>query len=58
MEFDTWNLVLGRLLNYIIRSGDRARKSTASYGDANRDNDIFEANEEVIKDPDLIYPGQ
>ena len=28
------------------------------YGNAARYTDIFEANREVIKDPDLIYPGQ
>ena len=28
------------------------------YGDANQYNKIFEANREVIKDPNLIYPGQ
>ncbi|MEA3302428.1 MAG: LysM peptidoglycan-binding domain-containing protein, partial [Pseudomonadota bacterium] len=27
-------------------------------GDGNKYNDIFAANREVIKDPDLIYPGQ
>ena len=30
MEFDSWNLVLGRLLNYVIRPCDRAGNSTAS----------------------------
>lgn len=28
------------------------------YGDANKYPEIFEANREVIKDADLIYPGQ
>ena len=28
------------------------------YGDPNQYNKIFEANREVIKDPNLIYPGQ
>ncbi|MCI0420990.1 MAG: LysM peptidoglycan-binding domain-containing protein, partial [Acidobacteria bacterium] len=28
------------------------------YGDANAYPKIFEANREVIKDPNLIFPGQ
>lgn len=28
------------------------------YGDANKYNLIFEANKPMLKDPDLIYPGQ
>lgn len=28
------------------------------YGDANKYNVIFEANKPMLKDPDLIYPGQ
>ncbi len=28
------------------------------YGDANRYNEIFEANKPMLKSPDLIYPGQ
>ena len=28
------------------------------YGDAMRYNEIFEANKPMLKDPDLIYPGQ
>ena len=44
---------------YKIQSGDSLSKIAKEfYGDANRHNDIFEANREVIKDPNLIYPGQ
>lgn len=44
---------------YKIQSGDTLSKIAKEfYGDANKYNDIFEANREVIKDPDLIYPGQ
>ena len=44
---------------YKIQSGDSLSKIAKEfYGDANRYNEIFEANREVIKDPDLIYPGQ
>ena len=44
---------------YEIKSGDTlsaiARKY---YGDAKQYPRLFEANREVIKDPDKIYPGQ
>jgi nucleoid-associated protein YgaU len=44
---------------YTIESGDTLSGiAKAHYGDANRWNELFEANREVIKDPDKIYPGQ
>lgn len=44
---------------YTIESGDSLSKiAKAFYGDANRWPDLFEANREVIEDPDKIYPGQ
>ena len=44
---------------HTVQSGDSLSKIAKEfYGDANRYNEIFEANREVIKDPDLIYPGQ
>ena len=44
---------------YTIQSGDTLSKiSEEMYGDANDYNKIFEANREVIGDPDKIYPGQ
>ncbi len=44
---------------YIIKSGDTLSKIARQfYGDANKYPVIFEANREVIKDADLIYPGQ
>jgi nucleoid-associated protein YgaU len=44
---------------YEIASGDTLSKIAKQfYGDANAYPKIFEANREVIKDPDLIYPGQ
>lgn len=44
---------------YTIKSGDTLSGiAKEHYGDANRWNDLFEANREVIKDPDKIYPGQ
>lgn len=44
---------------YTIESGDTLSKiAKEHYGDANAYNKIFEANREVIGDPDKIYPGQ
>ena len=44
---------------YTIVSGDSLSKiAKAQYGNAMDYPKIFEANREVIKDPDLIYPGQ
>jgi hypothetical protein len=44
---------------YEIASGDTLSKIAAKfYGNANDYPKIFEANREVIKDPDLIFVGQ
>ena len=44
---------------YTIKSGDSLSKIAKEvYGDAMKWNALFQANLEVIKDPDLIYPGQ
>ena len=44
---------------YTIQSGDTLSKiAQAHYGDSGEYNKIFEANREVIGDPDKIYPGQ
>ena len=44
---------------YVIEKGDTLWAISKQYlGDGNRYAEIFEANREVIKDPDLIYPGQ
>ncbi len=44
---------------YTIKSGDSLSKIAKKfYGDGNLYNKIFEANREVIKDANLIYPGQ
>lgn len=44
---------------YEIASGDTLSKIAKQfYGDANAYPRIFEANREVIKDPDLIFVGQ
>lgn len=44
---------------YEIVKGDNLWKIAQNfYGDGNQYQKIFEANREVIKDPDLIFPGQ
>jgi nucleoid-associated protein YgaU len=45
--------------NYIVVKGDSLSKiAKREYGDANKWRMIYEANQDLIKDPDLIYPGQ
>lgn len=44
---------------YTVQSGDSLSKiSKEMYGDAMKYNVIFEANKPMLKDPNLIYPGQ
>lgn len=44
---------------YTVQKGDSLSKiAGATLGDANKWRDLFEANREVIEDPDKIYPGQ
>jgi len=44
---------------YTVKKGDYLSKiSKEVYGDASKYNVIFEANKPMLKDPDLIYPGQ
>lgn len=44
---------------YTVEEGDSLSKIAKSvYGDASKWEQLFEANREVINDPDLIYPGQ
>ena len=44
---------------YEVQKGDSLWKiAQNAYGDGNRHPDIFEANKEVIQNPDLIFPGQ
>ena len=44
---------------YEIQKGDSLWKIAQKfYGDGNKWKKIYEDNKEVIKDPDLIYPGQ
>ncbi len=44
---------------YTVQSGDTLSKIAQQYlGNANRYNEIFEANRPMLQDPDEIYPGQ
>jgi nucleoid-associated protein YgaU len=44
---------------YVIKSGDTLSAIAKQfYGDANKYQKIFEANREVIRDANLIFPGQ
>ena len=44
---------------YEVKSGDSLSKiAKAHYGNAMKYNIIFEANKPMLKDPNLIYPGQ
>jgi len=44
---------------YTVKPGDSLSKiALAQYGDAMKYPAIFEANKPMLKDPDLIYPGQ
>ena len=51
--------VEGKVAYYQIQSGDTLWNIAKEYlGNGARYTEIFEANKEVIKSPDLIYPGQ
>jgi nucleoid-associated protein YgaU len=44
---------------YTVVSGDSLSKIAKKiYGEASRWTEIFEANKDKIKNPDLIHPGQ
>ena len=50
---------LGSGRTYVVVNGDSLSKiAKREYGDANKWRTIYEANTDLIKDPDLIYPGQ
>jgi nucleoid-associated protein YgaU len=49
----------GTARTYTVVKGDSLSKiAKDQYGDANKWRKIYEANKDLIKDPDLIYPGQ
>lgn len=44
---------------YVVQSGDSLSKiAQRFYGDASLYNKIFEANRDILKDPNKISPGQ
>jgi len=44
---------------YVVVSGDSLSKiAKREYGEANEWKRIYEANQDILKDPDKIYPGQ
>jgi nucleoid-associated protein YgaU len=44
---------------YEVKAGDSLSKiAKREYGNANEWNRIFEANRDILKDPDKIFPGQ
>ena len=44
---------------YTVKSGDSLSKIAKQiYGDANKWRTIYQANRDLIKNPDLIHPGQ
>jgi nucleoid-associated protein YgaU len=50
---------IGSGRTYVVAEGDSLSKiARREYGDANKWRTIYEANRDLIKDPDLIYPGQ
>jgi nucleoid-associated protein YgaU len=45
--------------SYTVRKGDSLSKiAKREYGDAQQWRRIYDANREIVSDPDLIYPGQ
>jgi nucleoid-associated protein YgaU len=56
-ETSATSMTTGR--TYVVVSGDSLSKiAKRQYGDAQKWPKIYEANRNIIKDPDLIYPGQ
>lgn len=54
---DTSGETSGR--SYVVVKGDSLSAiAQREYGDAKEWRRIYEANKDVIKNPDLIYPGQ
>ena len=45
--------------SYVVKPGDSLSKIAQQvYGNMNDWRKIYDANREIIKDPDLIHPGQ
>jgi nucleoid-associated protein YgaU len=48
-----------KVRTYVVQKGDSLSKiAKREYGNANAWPKIFEANRDIISDPDLIHPGQ
>ncbi|MCA1580526.1 MAG: LysM peptidoglycan-binding domain-containing protein [Acidobacteria bacterium] len=48
----------GTSRTYVVQGGDSLSKiSKRFYGDANSWKRIFEANKDIVKNPDMIQPG-
>ena len=48
-----------KVRTYVVQSGDSLSKIAQQfYGDAKRWPDIYAANKDKIKDPNMIHPGQ
>lgn len=44
---------------YEVKAGDTLSKiAKTEYGNANAYHKIFEANKDILKNPDTIFPGQ
>lgn len=44
---------------YVVKKGDTLSKIAKDhYGKSSKYHDIFNANKDILKDPDHIYPGQ
>ena len=44
---------------YVVKAGDSLSKiAKREYGDATKWPAIFEANRDILQDPDKIFPGQ
>ena len=51
--------IQGPARTYTVVKGDTLSKIAKSlYGDANKWRRIYEANTDIIKNPDMIHPGQ
>jgi hypothetical protein len=48
-----------RMKTYTVQKGDTLSKiARVCYGDASKYNVIFDANKDILKDPNVIHPGQ
>ena len=59
VEGGSSSTAVGSFKMYTVEKGDSLSKiAKAEYGDAKLWTQIFEANRDTIKNPDLIRPGQ